>query len=156
MGAPEPPPPQEDAPHDPPPRQAKEEAKQSGPLEAILHMPPPAEVRKQHPSMSPPPYMHHFDTYSLVKQLQSGGFSEAHSVTAMKGIRSLLAQNLDVAQASLVSKSDVENVSQTQALTARDGATKGYRLFVRREMNANWVNRNRTFSGQLAPSWGLR
>ncbi|PHH72581.1 hypothetical protein CDD82_5908 [Ophiocordyceps australis] len=59
--------------------------------------------------MAPPPYVHHFDSYSLVKQLHGGGYSEAQATTAMKGIRALLAQNLDVAQQSLVSKSDVEN-----------------------------------------------
>jgi hypothetical protein len=96
-------------------RLAREEAKQSGPLEEVLHMGPPEEtieqLRKGHPPMQPPPYMHHFDTYSLVKHLQQGGYSQGQAVTSMKGIRTLLAQNLDVAQASLVSKSDVENVS---------------------------------------------
>ncbi|KAI9166669.1 hypothetical protein HJFPF1_02783 [Paramyrothecium foliicola] len=90
-------------------RQVREQAKQSGPLEAILHAQPPEDVARQHPAMSPPPYVHHFDTYSLVKQVQEGGFTQAQSITAMKGIRTLLAQNLEVAQASLVSKSDVEN-----------------------------------------------
>jgi hypothetical protein len=92
-------------------RQAREEAKQSGPLEAVLHMQAPEKVVRQHPAMSPPPYVHHFDSYSLVKQLQEGGYTRDHSITVMKGVRMLLAQNLDVAQESLVSKSDVENVS---------------------------------------------
>lgn len=70
----------------------------------------PEEVAKQSPTMTPPPYVHHFDTYSLVKQLQEGGYSQEHAITAMKAVRALLAQNLEVAQASLVSKSDVENV----------------------------------------------
>lgn len=61
--------------------------------------------------MIPPPYVHHFDSYSMVKQLQGGGYTDDQSIEVMKGIRSLLAQNLDVAQQSLVSKSDVENVS---------------------------------------------
>ena len=81
-----------------------------GPLEAVLHMEPPQKVARQHPAMSPPPYVHHFDSYSLVKQLQDGGYSPDQAIEAMKGIRALLAQNLDVAQESLVSKSDVENV----------------------------------------------
>ena len=92
-------------------KKTKEEAKQGGPLEAVLHMQPPEVVAKQHPAMSPPPYVHHFDSYGLVKQLQDGGYSQPQATTAMKGIRTLLAQNLDVAQSSLVSKSDVENVS---------------------------------------------
>lgn len=100
-------------------RQAREEAKQSGPLEAVLHMQPPEKVAKQHPSMSPPPYVHHFDSYSLVKQLQDGGYSQPQATTAMKGIRSALAKNLDVAQASLVSKSDVENVRRAPGRTRR-------------------------------------
>src|SRR5690625_2065382 len=74
-------------------------------MQAPEHTPP------QHPHMSPPPYVHHFDSYSLVKQLQEGGYSQEQATTAMKAIRTLLAQNLDVAQKSLVSKSDVENVS---------------------------------------------
>lgn len=77
-------------------------------------MPPPEEVARQHPHLSPPPYVHHFDSYSLVKKLhEKGGYTEEQAITAMKAIRSLLAQNLDVAQDTLVSKSDVENVSLT-------------------------------------------
>lgn len=85
----------------------QEEKQQTGPLEAVLHMAPP----RQHPHMAPPPYVHHFDTYSLVKQLGEGGYSQDQAIEVMKGVRAILAQNLDVAQESLVSKSDVENVS---------------------------------------------
>jgi hypothetical protein len=53
--------------------------------------------------------VHHFDTYSLVKQLEVGGWTRGQSITAMKAVRGLLASNLDVAQDGLVSKSDVEN-----------------------------------------------
>ncbi|GKT52389.1 uncharacterized protein ColSpa_12570 [Colletotrichum spaethianum] len=91
-------------------QEARDQAKKSGPLEAILHMGPPEEVAKQHPHMAPPPYVHHFDSYSLVKDLESGGYSKEQAITLMKAIRAILAQNLDVAQESLVSKSDVENV----------------------------------------------
>jgi hypothetical protein len=79
----------------------------SGPLEAVLHMPPPE--RLHHPHISTPPYVHHFDSYTLVKQLEASGYTKAQAITAMKAVRSLLAQNLDVAQDGLVSKSDVEN-----------------------------------------------
>ncbi|OAA73954.1 hypothetical protein ISF_00855 [Cordyceps fumosorosea ARSEF 2679] len=89
--------------------QAKEAAKSSGPLEAVLHMQPPEHIAQQHPSMSPPPYEHHFDSYSLVKQLEEGGYTTQQAVISMKAIRKLLAKNLHVAQQSLVSKSDVEN-----------------------------------------------
>lgn len=61
------------------------------------------------PHLSPPPYVHHFDSYSLVKQLEAGGWTNPQAITAMKAVRGLLAVNLDVAQAGLVSKSDVEN-----------------------------------------------
>lgn len=97
-------------------RQLRDAAKHSGPLEAVLQMESPQQVARQHPAMSPPPYTHHFDTYSLVKQLQDGGYSANQAVEAMKGIRALLAQNLDMAQESLVSKSDVENVQSTPPL----------------------------------------
>lgn len=96
-------------------KKVREEAKQSGPLEAVLHMEPPEKVAGQHPTIKPPPYVHHFDSYSLVKQLQDGGYTQEQATTAMKGIRTLLAQNLDVAQSSLVSKSDVSNVRFTSA-----------------------------------------
>jgi hypothetical protein len=81
------------------------------PLDEVLAKEPPRRGPRAHPSMSPPPYVHHFDSYSMVKQLQQGGYTDTQAIEAMKGIRALLAQNLDVAQESLVSKSDVENVS---------------------------------------------
>ncbi|KAI1642210.1 uncharacterized protein F4817DRAFT_307857 [Daldinia loculata] len=91
------------------PQQAATEAKmqESGPMEAVLHMPPPETYH--HPHLSASPYVHHFDTYSLVKELEEGGYSRAQATTVMKAIRGLLAQNLDVAQEGLVSKSDVDN-----------------------------------------------
>ena len=61
------------------------------------------------PHLTPPPYVHHFDSYSLVKQLEGGGWTNPQAITAMKAVRGLLAGNLEVAQAGLVSKSDVEN-----------------------------------------------
>ncbi|KAF4507472.1 hypothetical protein G6O67_003964 [Ophiocordyceps sinensis] len=79
-------------------------------------MEPPERVARQHPHMAPPPYVHHFDSYSLVKQLQQGGYTPEQATTAMKGIRTLLAHNLDGAQQSLVSKSNVEN--ETYLFTA--------------------------------------
>lgn len=90
---------------------AKSDEPQSSALDAVLQMPAPEKVAKQHPSMSPAPYIHHFDSYSLVKQLQDGNYSHEQATTAMKAIRAILSQNLDAAQESLISKSDVENVS---------------------------------------------
>lgn len=86
------------------------------PLETVLKTdpPPPAEEKKpeEHEAvhLQAPPYVHHFDSYSLVKDLQNAAFSEDQSVTIMKAVRGLLATNLDVAKEGLVSKSDVENV----------------------------------------------
>lgn len=85
----------------------------AGPIETVLHMPPPESQEEQEASKPPhlqtPPYVHHFDTYTLVSQVEAGGFTTKQSITAMKAVRMLLAQNLDVARAGLVSKSDVEN-----------------------------------------------
>lgn len=93
----------------PTPQQKAAEAtmESSGPMEAVLHMPPPGHTAHRH--IPKPPYVHHFDTYTLVKQLEAGGYDKAHAITIMKAVRSLLARNLDVAQDGLVSKSDVEN-----------------------------------------------
>ena len=71
-------------------------------------MPLPAKM--QHPHMTPPSYVHHFDSYSMVRLLEEGGYTPDQAVSAMKAIRTILGGNLDVAQKSLVSKGDVENV----------------------------------------------
>ena len=86
----------------------------ANPLETVLQMGAPAtEKPEEHkpPHLQAPPYVHHFDTFTLVKDLQGGGFSEEQSVTIMKAVRGLLAVNLDVAKEGLISKSDVENVN---------------------------------------------
>ncbi len=61
------------------------------------------------PHLTPTPYIHHFDSYTLVRQLTAGGYTLEQAIISMKGIRTLLASNLDVAQAGLVSKANVEN-----------------------------------------------
>ena len=91
----------------------------SHPLETVLHLESPATSRaegrrKTPPHLEPAPYVHHFDTYTLVKDLGKGGFTQDQSVTIMKAVRSLLAVNLDIAKEGLVSKSDVENVCHPQ------------------------------------------
>ncbi|KAK4983488.1 hypothetical protein LTR50_007193 [Elasticomyces elasticus] len=63
------------------------------------------------PHISTPPYVHHFDTYSLVRRLQDGGWSEDQAITIMKAVRLILANHLDLAHEGLVSKSNVENES---------------------------------------------
>ena len=90
-------------------------ARAAKPLETVLQMgAPAAEKPEEHkaPHLQAPPYVHHFDTFTLVKDLERGGFSEEQSVTLMKAVRGLLAVNMDVAREGLVSKSDVENVNK--------------------------------------------
>jgi hypothetical protein len=99
----------------PQPKQAaaNDTMQHSGPMDAVLHMPPPAS--SQHPHISKPAYVHHFDSYTLVKQLEGGGYTQGQAITVMKAVRGLLAQNLDVAQEGLVGKSDVDNVGYSNA-----------------------------------------
>ncbi|KAK7755393.1 hypothetical protein SLS62_002620 [Diatrype stigma] len=87
--------------------QAEEQMRTSGPMEVVLHMPPPGSAHSPHLSM--PRYMHHFDTYTLVKQLEKEGYTKEQAITLMKAVRVMLGQNLDVAQEGLVSKRDVDN-----------------------------------------------
>ena len=92
------------------------EAAQSGPraelVETGLQMLSATPNNKPAPPhLETPRYVHHFDTYTLVNDLQKGGFSKDQSVTTMKAVRILLAENLDIARQGLVSKSDVENES---------------------------------------------
>lgn len=99
-----------------------ETARRTKPLETVLQMGPPTEEKAEDhkaPHLQAPPYVHHFDTFSLVKDLEGGGFSEDQSVTIMKAIRGLLALNLDVAKEGLVSKSDVENVRRHPPLLTK-------------------------------------
>ncbi|KAM0156534.1 hypothetical protein ACHAQE_006349 [Botrytis cinerea] len=96
-----------------PRQQAAANTGKMAPLETVLHMPPPESAEAQNslkpPHLQTPPYVHHFDTYALVQQVQEGGFTKDQSITSMKAVRELLAINLDVAKDGLVSKSDVEN-----------------------------------------------
>ncbi|KAL8822828.1 MAG: hypothetical protein Q9191_006444, partial [Dirinaria sp. TL-2023a] len=96
----------ESHPEEPPPQAPPPEAVDK-PLDHVLQIDSPEEHKLPH--LQAPPYVHHFDTFTLVKDLEEGGFTEAQSVTLMKAVRSLLAINLDVAREGLVSKSDVEN-----------------------------------------------
>lgn len=103
----------------PPPAAKKDSAdtakEAKAPLETVLQMPPPKTQEEENtekpPHLQAPPYVHHFDTYTLVREVEGGGFTPEQSVTTMKAVRGLLAQNMDIARRGLVSKSDVENVS---------------------------------------------
>uniref|UniRef100_A0A093XUZ4 Uncharacterized protein C27B12.07 n=1 Tax=Talaromyces marneffei PM1 TaxID=1077442 RepID=A0A093XUZ4_TALMA len=87
------------------------------PMDSVLQMPPNSDLGlarvpsrgQEVPHLDPAPYIHHFDTYTLVKNLQEGGFSEEQAITVMKGIRGILQEKLDLAEATLTSKSDSEN-----------------------------------------------
>lgn len=96
------------------PKEPREPVKEgvSKPLETFLTMETAAEKSGEHkpPHLHAPPYVHHFDTYTLVRDLEKGDFTMDQSVTLMKAVRSLLALNLDIAREGLVSKSDIENV----------------------------------------------
>ena len=91
----------------------------ANPLADVFHMPSPpgallpssTNPDDRPPHLSPAPYVHHFDTYTLVRDLSKGGFSDEQSVTIMKAVRKLLQNNLDLARDTLISKSDVENES---------------------------------------------
>ena len=61
------------------------------------------------PHIDRPRYVHHFDTYGLVKRLAENGWDERHAVTTMKAVRLMLADNINLAREALVSKSFLEN-----------------------------------------------
>jgi len=68
-----------------------------------------AAQRPRPPHIDAPDYVHHFDTYGLVKRLEDGGWSQAQAITIMKATRTTLSENIDLARNALVSRSNVEN-----------------------------------------------
>lgn len=87
-------------------------------FDEVYHMPSPSNYlaptgpsssQNKPPHLSPAPYVHHFDTYSLVLDLSKGGYTNEQSITIMKAVRTILQGNLDYAKQSLTSKSDIEN-----------------------------------------------
>ncbi|EFQ97252.1 hypothetical protein MGYG_08888 [Nannizzia gypsea CBS 118893] len=66
-----------------------------------------------HPNSHKPPhsapFVHHFDTYTMVRDLNKSGFTEQQSIAIAKSIRGLLAVNLESTRYRLMSKSDFEN-----------------------------------------------
>lgn len=80
-----------------------------GPSASLFPTGPSSSDNQAPPHLTPGPYVHHFDTYSLVRDLSNGGFTHDHSITIMKAVRNILQKNLDLARESLTSKSDVEN-----------------------------------------------
>lgn len=80
-------------------------------VDRVIDLETPTEADEEKlPHLQAPRYVHHFDTFSLVRDLQRGGFSENQTVDIMKAIRGLLGENMDLARRALVSKSNVENV----------------------------------------------
>ncbi|CAO2648244.1 Nn.00g075110.m01.CDS01 [Neocucurbitaria sp. VM-36] len=81
------------------------------PLDSVLHMPSPQEEEEQRPPhLKTPPYVHHFDTYGLVRELtRNSAYSSPQSITIMKAVRQMLLDNMALAREGLVSKSNVEN-----------------------------------------------
>lgn len=79
------------------------------PLDSVLHMPGPSEEEHKPPHLKTPPYVHHFDTYGLVRQLTKSTYTEQQSITLMKAVRGILIDNMMLARQGLVSKSNVEN-----------------------------------------------
>ncbi|KAH7125616.1 hypothetical protein B0J11DRAFT_434615 [Dendryphion nanum] len=94
------------------PESISSQSAEEKPLETVLHMPSPAEEESQKPPhLKTPPYIHHFDTYGLVKDLTKSGFTQEQAVTIMKAVRGVLTDNMELARDGLVSKSNVENES---------------------------------------------
>ncbi|AEO57849.1 hypothetical protein MYCTH_2304545 [Thermothelomyces thermophilus ATCC 42464] len=85
------------------------EKKPSEPASKPLAESTEPETGAKPPQLVPTPYIHHFDSYTLVKQLTAGGYTLPQAIISMKAIRTILAHNLDMAQSGLVSKADVEN-----------------------------------------------
>lgn len=81
------------------------------PIDTVLNMPSPGgqSPDDKPPHLQPPPYVHHFDTWSLVQDLNKGGFSQHQSISLMKAVRAILTDNMDLARRGLISKSNVEN-----------------------------------------------
>ena len=80
-------------------------------LQNILQMQPPMSTASDTapPHLQTPRHVHHFDTYSLVQDLiSSKTFTDAQAITIMKALRLILADNIDLARAGLMSRSDAE------------------------------------------------
>ena len=93
------------------PPDSSQPAQLVNPIDTVLTIPSltgkPSDEKPPH--LQPPPYVHHFDTWSLVQDLNKGGFSQPQSTALMKAVRAILADNMDLARRGLVSKSNVEN-----------------------------------------------
>ncbi|USP80516.1 hypothetical protein yc1106_07790 [Curvularia clavata] len=92
----------------PPPSSPK--PNENKPLDSVLHIPTAAEEEsRKPPHLKTPPYVHHFDTYGLVRRLSASGYTSEQSIIIMKAVRQTLLTNMALAREGLVSKSNVEN-----------------------------------------------
>lgn len=99
---------EENAPPVPPPDPPK--TGDAKPLDSVLHMPSTTqEEEHKPPHLKTPPYVHHFDTYGLVQELNKSTYTPEQSIYIMKAVRQILLDNMALARAGLVSKSSVEN-----------------------------------------------
>ena len=118
------------------------DAGSSKPLDTVLDMPPPGEAEDDNPPhLQAPRYVHHFDTWSLVRDLDKGGFKEGESITLMKAVRQSLADNMELARRALVSKSNVENVRLRTSSCSYNSLIAYFLVF-----------RKHIYSAQLVPS----
>ncbi|KAF2855181.1 hypothetical protein T440DRAFT_486168 [Plenodomus tracheiphilus IPT5] len=79
-------------------------------LDSVLHIPTAQqEEETKPPHLKTPPYVHHFDTYGLVRKLSQSQYTPEQSITIMKAVRQTLLTNMALAREGLVSKSNVEN-----------------------------------------------
>jgi hypothetical protein len=100
--------PEEVTPPVPPPEPPK--TGEPKPLDSVLHIPSQQqEEETKPPHLKTPPYVHHFDTYGLVRELSKSSYTSEQSITIMKAVRQILLDNMALARAGLVSKSNVEN-----------------------------------------------
>ncbi|KAK5109249.1 hypothetical protein LTR62_007231 [Meristemomyces frigidus] len=86
-----------------------EKAKSGETVKASEHVDDEHSPPVKAPHIDAPRYVHHFDTYNLVKHLEESGWANDHAITTMKAVRLQLTDNMELAKEALVSKSMIEN-----------------------------------------------
>lgn len=91
-----------------------------GAFDDAIHMPTPSayltppglaisDNKPSHPKTNPGKY--YFDTYSLVRNISKGGFTDDQSVTIMKAVEHILENNIDFTEQCLTSRYNFDNES---------------------------------------------
>jgi hypothetical protein len=91
-----------------------------GAFDDAIHMPTPSayltpprlaisDNKLSHPTPIPDKY--YFDTYSLVRNISKGGFTDDQSVTIMKAVEHILDNNIDFTEQCLTSRYNFDNES---------------------------------------------